>query len=28
MQLGETGAMPLRPGVKRLVEEALAAGGY
>jgi hypothetical protein len=27
MQLVETGAMPLRPGVKRLVEEAVAAGG-
>eukprot|EP00775_Hariotina_reticulata_P003463 gene3463-3734_t len=26
MQLVETGAMPLRPGVKRLIEEAIAAG--
>uniref|UniRef100_A0A383WAR1 Uncharacterized protein n=1 Tax=Tetradesmus obliquus TaxID=3088 RepID=A0A383WAR1_TETOB len=26
MQLVETGAMPLRPGVRRLVEEAVAAG--
>lgn len=26
MQLVETGAMPLRPGVKRLVQEAMAAG--
>lgn len=26
MQLVETGAMPLRPGVKRLVQEAVAAG--
>lgn len=26
MQLVETGAMPLRPGVKRLVQEAIAAG--
>jgi hypothetical protein len=28
MQLVETGAMPLRPGVKRLVEEAVAAGEF
>jgi hypothetical protein len=26
MQLVETGAMPLRPGVKRLVDEAMASG--
>jgi hypothetical protein len=26
MQLVETGAMPLRPGVQRLVQEAIAAG--
>jgi hypothetical protein len=27
MEMVESGAMPLRPGVARLVEEAMAAGG-